>query len=408
MEERERRAGYRRTYRTSSAYYRGNRTAGSRIRTTGYGRNRSGRGRRGLRGAGGGNRGGKLLVILFGTALLFLLLLTTAREILMPGPEGEYLAIQEAENLTRLLSELRFSENASGQTDIKADVFTKDAASEDGYLTFEAWERIAALFPECGYELPNGYRKKDQVLLSDWYSFFDAALAVYDIQGQVQYVSLTPIGIGEAVTDAEGEALAQNGLISENSAYTFLTDRIKDCLYRPVTAVCLDGCLYAVRSVDGREGILSNIWIMEEQEESLLCFWNDYEIRFPVSGGGTQAGGAGENSRQGQSDTAREQVADLRFLDGSLQEVRTKTQKVSGKILRVEDGGVEVEGSGFLPFSDTLRVYRLYGKLQSYETQDLRIGYDFTDLVIDDASAQAALVVKQDTMETIRELLNGA
>ena len=111
-----------------------------------------------MRGAGGGNRGGKLLVILFGTALLFLLLLTTAREILMPGPEGEYLAIQEAENLTRLLSELRFSENASGQTDIKADVFTKDAASEDGYLTFEAWERIAALFPECGYELPNGYR----------------------------------------------------------------------------------------------------------------------------------------------------------------------------------------------------------------------------------------------------------
>ena len=284
MEERERRAGYRRTYRTSSAYYRGNRTAGSRIRTTGYGRNRSGRGRRGLRGAGGGNRGRKLLVILFGTALLFLLLLTTAREILLPGPEGEYLAIQEAENLTRLLSELRFSENASGQTNIKADVFTKDAASEDGYLTFEAWERIAALFPECGYELPNGYRKKDQVLLSDWYSFFDAALAVYDIQGQVQYVSLTPIGIGEAVTDAEGEALAQNGLISENSAYTFLTDRIKDCLYRPVTAVCLDGCLYAVRSVDGREGLLSNIWIMEEQEESLLCFWNDYEIRFPRFG----------------------------------------------------------------------------------------------------------------------------
>ena len=159
MEGKERRAGNRRTYRTSSAYYRGDRTAGSRIRTTGYGRNRSGRGRRGLRGAGGGNRGRKLLVILFGTALLFLLLLTTAREILMPGPEGEYLAIQEAENLTRLLSELRFSENASGQTDIKADVFTKDAASEDGYLTFEAWERIAALFPECGYELPNGYRK---------------------------------------------------------------------------------------------------------------------------------------------------------------------------------------------------------------------------------------------------------
>ncbi len=100
------------------------------------------------------------------------------------------------------------------------------------------------------------------MLLSDWYEFFDAALAVYDTQEQVQDVALIPIGIGEAVTDVEGEALAQNGLISENSAYTFLTDRIRDLLYRPVTAVCRDGCLYAVRSVDGREGILSNIWIM--------------------------------------------------------------------------------------------------------------------------------------------------
>ena len=419
MEGKERRAGNRRTYRTSTAYHRRNRTAVSRVRTTGYGRKRSGRGR-GLRNGGGGNREGKLLLILVGAALLFFLLFTTAREILTPGPEGEYLAVQEAENLTRLLSDLRFLENTSGQPetgteneqaaqtvqpDIMADVFTKEAASEDGYLTFEAWEQIAALFPECGYELPDGYRKRDAVLLSDWYGFFDAALAVYDTQGQVQYVSLTPIGIGEAVTDAEGEALAQNGLISENSAFTFLTDRIKNCLYRPVTAVCRDGCLYAVRSVDGRESLLSNIWIMETEEESLLCFWNDYEIRFPVSDGGTLSDGTEQAIRPEQSDTAREQVADLHFLDGALQEVQTKTQKVSGKILRVEDGGVEVEGSGFLPFADNFRVYRLYGKLKAYETQDLRIGYDFTDFVVDDGCVQAALVVKEETMENIRVLV---
>ena len=98
-------------------------------------------------------------------------------------------------------------------------------------------------------------------------------------------------------------------------------------------------------------------------------------------------------------------MADLHFLDGVLQEIRMKTQKVSGKILRVENNGVEVEGSGFLPFADNIRVYRLYGKLKSYETKDLRIGYDFTDFVIDDGCVQAALVVKEETMENIRVLV---
>ncbi len=435
MEGKGRPDGYRRTYRTSAAYHKRNRAAVSRVRMTGYGRKRGGRGT-GLNRRGGSNRGGKLLVILAGAALLILLLFATAREILTPGPEGEYLAIQEAENLTRLLAGLSSSESFgqmeaemengqeawTEQPDSLADIFTKEAASEDGYLTFEAWERIAALFPECGYELPDGYRKKDQVLLSDWYDFFEAALAVLDTQGQVQYVSLTPIGIGEAVTDAEGKALAANGLISENSAYTFLTDRVRDCLYRPVTAVCKDGVLYAVRSVDGRESLLPNIWIMEVQEDALLGFWNDLEIRFsfPAAeasgsegqpGGAGEVGGAGEaggteaSGGDGQYGAAREQVADLHFADGSLREVRTKTQKVSGKILRVENDGVEVEGSGFLPFSDTLRIYRLYGRLQSYDVQELRIGYDFTDFVIEDGCVQAALVVKEETMENIRVLV---
>ena len=356
----------------------------------------------------------KFLAALAGTVLLLLLLLTTVHEILLPGPEGEYLAIQEAENLTRLLSELSLSEKDSGQPaeeagtgqaelpDPLADIFTKEAASEDGYLTYEAWERIAALFPECGYKLPDGYRKKDRVLLSDWYAFFDAALAAYDTQRQVAYVSLTPVGIGEMVTDAEGKALAENGLISEDSAYTFLTDRIRDCLYRPVTAVCRDGILYAVRSVDGRESLLSNIWVMETEKDALLCFWRDYEIRFPVRESEGEEDQAGEGTGFGE---AREQIADFSFLDGRLHKVRVKTQKVSGRILRVEDGGVEVEGSGFLPFADSMQIYRLYGKLKTYGIQDLRIGYDFTDFVIEDGYVQAALVVKEETMENIRVLV---
>ena len=353
---------------------------------------------------GGGSREGKLFVILAGAALLCWLLASAAREFFLPGPQGEYLSIQEAENLTCLLAGLSAPDGEGRKAEEEAaSLFDPEAASEDGYLIYETWEEIAALFPDCGYGLPEGYRNSDRVLLSDWYGFFDAALAVYDTRGEVQNVSLSPLGIGEAAADAEGEALAENRLVSaDGTFYTFLTDRIAGCLYRPLTAVCRDGTVYAVRSVDGRELLLSNIWIMEAEKDELLCFWEDCEIRFPLPGQDGE-GAAEENGAGAQKE--REQVADLRFQDGVLREILTKTEKISGKILRVEEDGVEVEGSGFLPFADTLRIYRLYGKLKAYEKQDLRIGYDFTDFVLADGCVQAALVVKEETMENIRVLV---
>ena len=355
----------------------------------------------GFRIGGGDGRKGKLLLILAAASLLLFLLFSSAREILMPGPEGEYIAAAEAENLTRLLEELAGRE-------LPAEVFADGAAggtvSEDGYLLYKGWERIAALFPECGYALPEGYRGKDRVLLSDWYGFFDVALAVWDTRGEVRDVSLLPVGTGADVTDGEGNALASDQVFSltpDGGVYAFLTERMEDCLFRPVTAVCRDGVIYAVKSVDGRESRLSNLWIVEAAEEGLLVFAQDREIRIPFSDGGwiELSDGIREIRK------VREQVADLRFEDGSLCGIHAKTGKISGKILRVEQDGVEIEGSGFLPFADSLRITRIYGTLKSYEKQDLRIGYDFTDFVIEDGCVQAALVVKEENMEKIRVLV---
>jgi hypothetical protein len=78
---------------------------------------------------------------------------------------------------------------------------------------------------------------------------------------------------------------------------------------------------------------------------------------------------------------------------------------VSGKLLKIRDNGAEIEGCGFYPFSDQLKIYRLYGKLQKYFTTDLCIGYDFTDFVIEDGEIQACLVVKEEAMENIRVLV---
>ena len=74
--------------------------------------------------------------------------------------------------------------------------------------------------------------------------------------------------------------------------------------------------------------------------------------------------------------------------DGALAAVHMCTDKVSGKLLKIRDNGAEIEGQGFYPFAEKLKIYRLYGTLKKYYTTDLCIGYDFTDFVIEDGEIQ--------------------
>ena len=338
-----------------------------------------------------GGRWMKLAVIILGVALLILLLVRSLVEMTIPRTEGEYLSLQEAGNLTWLLAD------TGGVSDSKtiAAVFSGDSAAQsDGMLTFAQWKDIAGLFPDCTYELPGGYRNKDKVLQDDWYPYFDAVRAVYDKDGRIQDMDLTPIGLGGSVSDADGNRLEENALISLESVYTYMSDRIPECLWQPIVAVEREGVLYALREKTGTQTEISNIWIMEVETDSLRCFWNDYEITISAPEEKAAALGA-----------AREQVADLSFADGLLAGVKVHMDKVSGKLLKIRDNGAEIEGCGFYPFSDQLKIYRLYGKLQKYFTTDLCIGYDFTDFVIEDGEIQACLVVKEEAMENIRVLV---
>ena len=102
----------------------------------------------------------KLTVIVLGAALLFLLLIRAIVEITVPRAEGEYLSLQEAGNMTWLLAD------TAGITDSNAyaSIFAREASSDsDGMLTFSQWKQITELFPDCAFELPGGYRKKEKV-----------------------------------------------------------------------------------------------------------------------------------------------------------------------------------------------------------------------------------------------------
>lgn len=363
----------------------------------------------------------KLLLILLGCVLLLWLVGRTVEKLVMPAaPKEDYVTLQEAGNLVWLLADTARSQSGNAKEEGQEsagsadeaigrelkerpeailEVLKKmDAAQGEGYLTFSQAQQLLALMPECrgGFE-GRDYKKGDKVRLADWYAWFDEARKVYDRQGEIRDVVITILGTGESVKTNEGAALSSQQLAAADGIWTFFAERFteEEMRYRPLTAVSREDELYAVRSPGEEIGCtLSNVWIIEADKEGVYCFWNDCEI-FLTAVSEAVAAEAGR----------REIIADLTFENSCLKEIEWKEEKISGRLLRIADGGAEIEGQGFFPFSQDLKIYRLYGRMKRLYTSDLCVGYAFTDFIVQDGVIEAALVPKEEKLEDIRVLV---
>lgn len=144
---------------------------------------------------------------------------------------------------------------------------------------------------------------------------------------------------------------------------------------------------------------IHNIWIMEGDEEGILVFYDGERERF-----GWGNIGEGELLYQ-PGEPVREQLADVTLTDGLVTEIRLKKDKINGRILSIDEAGVEVEGYGKLPLAADCRGYRLYDSLEMCTVRDIRIGYDFTDLCLENGEICGILLVKEEAMEYIRVMV---
>lgn len=137
---------------------------------------------------------------------------------------------------------------------------------------------------------------------------------------------------------------------------------------------------------------LRNIYITETADTYISIFDGENKT-FP----------RGENIAGADAVTAG-QLADITVTDGIISNIRVKaSEKINGKVVGVEPGvGVEVENLGFLSFDEHVSFYMLYGELRLGSAQDIRIGYDFADFVMENGKICGVLLVRDETMEYIR------
>lgn len=152
--------------------------------------------------------------------------------------------------------------------------------------------------------------------------------------------------------------------------------------------------------------MLNNAWIMEEDGEGISVFYDGQRQTYPF---GVISETEDEQELHYRPETGlREQVADIRLIDGAVAGVNVKSEKINGRILSADDTFVEIEGYGRLPLAADYRGYRLYQSLETCTVRDIPFGYGFTDLCVENGEICGILIAREEAMENIRVLIKNS
>ena len=137
--------------------------------------------------------------------------------------------------------------------------------------------------------------------------------------------------------------------------------------------------------------VLKNVWILSSTENRITFFFDGKEQTFPTKG----------KLQEFPADC----VGDLTVQDGEITALLLKPDKVTAKVLRVDEGEIELEGYGVLPLSEDFSVYRLYDGVGEEPTGKLLVGSSGNEFVMENGVVCASLLRSKPEFKKIRVVI---
>lgn len=340
----------------------------------------------------------KLIAVAVLTLLFIWLVYQDEKVYQLSQPEGD---LAETEDVKILLMELQ--KNSAGKIDAAAltELIEKYLGEEDEGIQYGAYLEILDCMigkegqSEEGDRLRKSitykerYREDFFILKKDWYDSYKKLIKYYGLEETIKEETIT-ILCGNADIMGENQ-IGENCLLGKDGkALSYISSKFEGLKFTGVKAfVNGDVLLTLVEEEPGKEK-LENIWIMEAEEEKIRFFYNEYEIV-------ARAQQAVEEPLK-----TREQVADLVYKDGEILKIDVKNERISGKLLGLDEKLIEIGGHGKIPVKENCVGFMLYESLRRADRSELSIGYDFADFVLEDGKICAFLITKKEKMETIR------
>lgn len=334
----------------------------------------------------------KLSLIFFGILFLVCIWLGRKQED-RKIPEGENISIEDVQILLDALGiEAEFMQNQKEGMLSHADESHNTSSAVN--LTYGQYISIYDQIDGASLGLPDyadSYEKDYPLLKSDWYAAYRLMLAHLDKESSIWETTVFVLKIDTGKKEAYTENSSMQG------AYQYCSAAFEDNEFQEMKVYVQGDKLLTIIEVLPEEHYLGNVWVMESTDGVLQCFYR--QVYFTVSM-------SAEAKRKQIPE--RERIADLTFCGGEIVKAKEKNDKVHGKLLRVGDGEIEIEGCGVYKIAEEMEIYRLYGTLETLKRNDLKIGYADTDFVISKDKVCACLVSRDEEADSIRVLLKNS
>lgn len=217
----------------------------------------------------------------------------------------------------------------------------------------------------------------------DWYEAFDQFLTCHQLDQKICRETIGIIGGKDWVYKpelAEGQLLAVDGTV-----YSYISDEFARLNYINVDAYRMENTLLAIRGKMTDPIVFSEAYLEEADESGIRFFYRGCELYHPCT----------QKQRS-------EQIVTLGLRGGELISYEEDGEIISGKTLQVTEHAVTLEEQGEIPFGEVCEGYYQKEEVHSSNTNDIPIGYTFTDYLIKDGKICAFLILPKERMEYIR------
>lgn len=217
----------------------------------------------------------------------------------------------------------------------------------------------------------------------DWYEAFDQFLTYHKLDQKISRETIGIIG-GEAVVHKPELAKGQV-LTVEAKVYSYASDGFEQLSYTNVVAYRMEDTLLAIREKLPDPVVFPEAYLEEADENGIQFFYRGCELYHPCA------------QKQGS-----EQIVTLGFRGEKLVSYEENGEIISGKTLQVTEQAVTLEEQGEIPFGEVCEGYYQKEEVRSSNTDEIPIGYAFTDYLIKDGKICAFLILPKEQMEYIR------
>ncbi len=254
----------------------------------------------------------------------------------------------------------------------------------NAYVTYKDLKKIAAVFLNDA-ELLNGLDAKTGRVNKD--EFIDIYFKIIDRSGKkdIKEFQIAVVATPSMMENADKwEAYTTKGKLKFTG---LILDKYKD---KTIDVIVKNDEILIVRGLVSDSAEYKNVWIKGADDASVSVNAYGADRVFNI---------------KGISDGISNVLADVKLSNGKVKQINTKTDTITGKVLSVTDGYVEIEGYGKVMLDEYFMIYDLNNNYSVKTYKDIVVGYSLQDFIVADGKICGAAISKKIDVDNIRVII---